>query len=722
MVAWEQQIEEHSVPEWREKYVAYARLKRKLEKIEASMKASSSQDVKCSFIPKGCSMQLGGPYGATDIEELSDVRTAGLDAALLPELERLHEEFMDEVISELKKACEWYSGRVAKLESRTKKLCHMSGVAGAAGLGHRVGMKETEPEEVAELHLEAVRLAEYAMLNAEALRKIVKKFDKTCHTSFQVKFVERHLRRSALATAGSAKFDGERARVCRRMLEDIVTPERLQELVSIATQANAGAGLTKMTMRPHRILLSAIVGALTHVLGPHVLPGDVHAQRCLVLLFGVVCLWVSEAAPFEASAMLVPPLAVLLGVMDGEKQACAHKLLGAVFNDSLYLVLCGFVISSIVSRCQLDCRAAAVLQRSFGHRRFLFLLAVMFLGLSALLSNVTAPLLLIEVLKPLIRDLPTDSRYSRTLLLGLAFACNIGGMMTPIASPQNVAALQTLRASGGYISWSQWLAVSIPFCTIAVTMAWALLLMVNFMDYSEGERLRDASSTPKEKKKAITIPVVIFEREEMNTGKIVSLGCATLTLVAFAFAPVAEFFGGTANTALFFVAVALVMGWIKRQTFNAFSWHLLFLIGGGNALGLAVRESGLLAIVTKTAVSHLSSHPWLLIVELVAVLVAATTFVSHTVAALVLMPLVVELGQAAGVRELSVLIGALACSVACALPMTSFPNVNSLMAMDDNGQPWLGVKHFLLAGIPMTILSTLLLVTVGFELALLVCQ
>ena len=256
-------------------------------------------------------------------------------------------------------------------------------------------------------------------------------------------------------------------------------------------------------------------------------------------------------------------------------------------------------------------------------------------------------------------------------------------------------------------------------------------------------------------------------------------------------------------------------GLVLRQTFNSYNWHLLFLIGGGSALGhttvvttpcLVVKPStrsgcpgewalGLAdwcraeasarriwtwgytevdapVFGAKLGCRHLSSSPWLLIVELTLVrdsklkaskscgvsmstevIVGATTFVSHTVAALVLMPLVVQLGEEAGVERIAVLLGALsswkravfcltfirsnfasrcceafACSTACALPMTSFPNVgaqtqlgswvedldfdgksevcaarslfvfevNSLMAADDLGKPWLSVKNFLM--------------------------
>jgi phosphate transporter len=60
----------------------------------------------------------------------------------------------------------------------------------------------------------------------------------------------------------------------------------------------------------------------------------------------------------------------------------------------------------------------------------MFILAVMFLGLllSMWINNHTAPILCTTVILPIVRDLPTDSRFSKTLLLGLAFACNFGGL------------------------------------------------------------------------------------------------------------------------------------------------------------------------------------------------------------------------------------------------------------------------------------------------------
>eukprot|EP00931_Biecheleriopsis_adriatica_P073807 TRINITY_DN48021_c0_g1_i1.p1 TRINITY_DN48021_c0_g1~~TRINITY_DN48021_c0_g1_i1.p1 ORF type:complete len:727 (+),score=132.17 TRINITY_DN48021_c0_g1_i1:42-2222(+) len=711
MVAWEKQIEERSVPEWREKYVAYARLKRQLEKLEKLVTAGSEDGggMTRSFTRKALESDTEGspPLRSIDVEE----PLIGKEA----ELQLQQEHFLEAVYDELHRVGNWYQDKVTALEARVRTLASSSEEpAGAAALRSCTGTKEDGNEEIAHLHLQAVRLTEFVLLNVEALRKIVKKMDKQCKTSYQKGFVEKHLKRSPLATNSQHPFNGERARACRRELEQLVSFDKLQEMRNRAMEAG-GVGLSKMPLSKSMTTVSIVVAMLAVCLARAKLPGAPRAQRCVGLLAFTVTMWVLEAAPFEATAMLVAPLAAVLSLMEGSREEQAKKLLASVFNDSLYLVLSGFVMSSLFSKCQLDCRAAAFLQRRLGSRPFLFMLAIMFLGLvlSALVSNVTAPLLLVEVLKPLLRDMPTDSRYSRALLLGLAFSCNVGGMMTPISSPQNVASLQALRQKGGDISWAQWFGLSIPFCTIAILIAWLLLLAVYRFDISQDEASRNQQ---KQDDNSGSIPTVVFEKEDLSIGKIAGLVGATVTLCVFACAPVAEIFGGTSSVALLFVALTLGTGGISRQTFNAYSWHLMFLIGGGSALGLVVRESGLLAILTSMVRSQLASTPWLLVAELMVMIVAATTFVSHTVAALVLMPLVVELGHDAGVGQLAVLLGAFACSTACALPMTSFPNVNSLMAVDDLGKPWLSVKHFLVAGIPTTLTLACLLVTLGYRI------
>ena len=76
------------------------------------------------------------------------------------------------------------------------------------------------------------------------------------------------------------------------------------------------------------------------------------------------------------------------------------------------LLLGGYTISCAFSRCQLELRIAAWLQKKVGHQPKIFILAIMFMGLflSMWINNHTAPILISTILLPIVRDLPSGSR------------------------------------------------------------------------------------------------------------------------------------------------------------------------------------------------------------------------------------------------------------------------------------------------------------------------
>jgi phosphate transporter len=108
------------------------------------------------------------------------------------------------------------------------------------------------------------------------------------------------------------------------------------------------------------------------------------------------------------------------------------------------------------------------------------------------------------------------------------------------------------------------------------------------------------------------------------------------------------------------------------------------------------------------------------------------TFVSHTVAAVILMPIITHIGIIMHIPEAMTIGSAFASkcfqcfcfsrptlfsnavSAAMALPFSSFPNVNSFLIVDDFQRPYLTVQDFAITGIPMTILSLALIGTLGY--------
>ena len=374
-----------------------------------------------------------------------------------------------------------------------------------------------------------------------------------------------------------------------------------------------------------------------------------------------------------------------------------------IFNHTTFLLLGGYTISSAFSRCQLELRLASWLQVYLGRHPRLFILAVMLVGLflSMWISNHTAPILCATVILPIVRDLPTDSRFSKALLLGLAFSCNFGGMMTPISSLQNALAVSYLEQAGISISFGTWIAIALPFGVLCTILCWLLIVLI--------ERPDDVSS----------IPAIVYDRNTViGKRNLAVVGLSLFTIILFATSSLTdEIFGDISIISLSFVAVMFGSGMLSEVDFNSLSWHTLMLVGGGNVLGKAVESSGLLAYLADGITESLPlGRPWMALVYILLFCGGIATFVSHTVASIILMPVIARIGVSIQIPEVVVIGSAFAVSAAMALPFSSFPNVNSLLIMDDFHRPYLKVQDFIRTGLPMSLLTILLIATIGFAL------
>ncbi|KMU77691.1 PHO90 protein [Coccidioides immitis RMSCC 3703] len=163
-------------------------------------------------------------------------------------------------------------------------------------------------------------------------------------------------------------------------------------------------------------------------------------------------------------------------------------------------------------------------------------------------------------------------------------------------------------------------------------------------------------------------------------------------------------------------------GVLNKEDFNNFLWTIIILASGGLCLGKAVTSSGLLHTIARGIthrVENLSLYGVMFTLSSLILIIA--TFISHTVAALILLPLVHEVGSAMEHPHPSLLVmgAALMCSVAMGLPTSGFPNMTAIMMeVPETGQRYLRVKHFISRGVPASVISFAVVVTVGYGLML----
>jgi len=289
---------------------------------------------------------------------------------------------------------------------------------------------------------------------------------------------------------------------------------------------------------------------------------------------------------------------------------------------------------------------------------------------------------------------------SKALLLGIALASNMGGAASPIASPQNLIALQNMEPQPG---WGIWFFIALPVCVISILLIW-LLLLVTFRPGRNTtivpiRPMRDRFSGIQWFISTVTIATIV-------------LWCVSHQLEGI--------FGDMGVIAIIPIALFFGTGILTKEDFNNFLWTIIILAAGGLALGKAVNSSGLLATIAISITERVDGMSLYGMTCVFAALIAVVaTFISHTVAALIVLPLVREVGAAMADPHPNLLVMAsvLMASAAMGLPTSGFPNMTAIMMEDSQtGQRYLQVRHFLTRGIASSLMAYVVIVTVGYGL------
>ncbi|KAJ5656866.1 hypothetical protein N7507_008816 [Penicillium longicatenatum] len=403
-------------------------------------------------------------------------------------------------------------------------------------------------------------------------------------------------------------------------------------------------------------------------------------QNCLAMLVLVSILWSTEAIPLFVTSLLIPFLVVILGIMRSDDKP--HKRLGpkeatsvvfgAMWTPVIMLLLGGFTIAAALSKYDIARRMAMFVLSKAGSKPHVVLLTNMFV----------------------------KSNFAKSLVLGIALAANVGGAASPIASPQNIIALQNMYPS---ISWGTWFFISLPVCIISILLIWGLLLVT----FHPG---RNQNIVPMRPVKDRFTGIQYFISA-------VTLGTIGLWCVSH---QLEHIFGDMGVIAIIPLVLFFGTGILNKEDFNNFLWTIIILAAGGLCLGKAVTSSGLLHTIASgitARVEHLSLYSVLLV--FCALILVIATFISHTVAALIILPLVRQIGVSMEDPHpnLLVMASALMCSVAMGLPTSGFPNMTAIMTeVPQTGQRYLHVRHFLSRGIPSSLMSFVVIVTIGYGL------
>lgn len=417
---------------------------------------------------------------------------------------------------------------------------------------------------------------------------------------------------------------------------------------------------------PRKTLITTLLILMTVPL--FVFPGfiaglDPYQHRMLGILLLAIVLWISEVIPGYATGLVIILLQLLFlsdkGVslfLNGPAPLNSKAVMASFASPIIILFLGGFSIAATANKYKLDRSMAKAMLKPFGTRPATIMLGLMLITavFSMFMSNTATTAMMLAILAPVLSHMSDADPAKKSFLLCVPVAANIGGMGTPIGTPPNAIAMKYLTGADA-VSFGAWMAFGVPIVAILVALSWWLLLVM-YRPQSKELRLQIKTSAVPKSKQWIFYGTFALTVALWLTGKIHGMNTYVVAMV-----PLTVFF---------------VTRMLDKTDIRKFSWEVLWLIAGGISLGDGMSNSGLSQSLIDLLPTE-SMTPVFLISVLTVIAFLMGNFISHTVAANVMLPLVatVVTGFANEVPMKGAIVQvALVCSLGMALPISTPPN------------------------------------------------
>lgn len=420
------------------------------------------------------------------------------------------------------------------------------------------------------------------------------------------------------------------------------------------------------------------------------LPIPLPAHRLAAILALVIVFWVTEALPLAVTAMLGPVLAVVF-------QVAPVRTAFASFSDPvIFVFIGGFILAEAMFVHGVDRRIAytALSQPFVGSSaaRVLIVYGGVTTALSMWMSNTATTAMMypigLSIVAHLARTGGTGARqFALVMMLITSFGASIGGMGTPVGTPPNLIGIGMLeRLAGTRITFFQWMAIGIP----VVVVMFAFLAVYFYFTGVRGVSLTEASTQIVHDELKKLGPVSRGQRNVLLAFGITVVLWVTPGFLALAGMDQAPFARAYAQAVPESVAAMLgaillfllPLDW-RTKTFTIswdqalrIDWGIVFLYGGGLALGELAFSTGLAAAIGQGITSWLPSQGTVaLTVMFTATAIVLSETTSNTAAANMIVPIAIAVSQAAGVSPIEPALGAtLGASMGFMMPVSTPPN------------------------------------------------
>ena len=438
-------------------------------------------------------------------------------------------------------------------------------------------------------------------------------------------------------------------------------------------------------------LFAAPVIFVTLLAAPLDLP--VSAHRTAAIVAAVMVLWITEALPLAATALLGPAIAVVMQV------APARQVFAPFADPIVFLLIGSFMLAQAMFVHGVDRRIAytALSLPGVGSSalRILVVYGAVCAGLSMWISNTACTAMMFPIGLSIVSHVartttahPVQVRsFALAMMLMTAFAASVGGIGTPVGTPPNLIGIGMLQSLAHVnVSFFQWMTLGVPIMLLLFT---ALLLQFGLtavrglsiavgsanLVRAELSKLGAMSVAQRNVLIAFSITVSLW----IAPGALALVGVADVPWARAYIASVPEGVAALLGALALFVvpidwrARRFTLTWDEASKID---WAVVLLYGGGLAMGELVFQSGLAPAIGRGIDAWLPAQSTAaLTIVLTATAIALSETASNGASATMIVPIAIAVAQAAGVRPLEPALGAtLGASMGFMMPISTPPN------------------------------------------------
>ena len=434
----------------------------------------------------------------------------------------------------------------------------------------------------------------------------------------------------------------------------------------------------------------------------------------------MVAWWIFDIMPLGVTALIPMVFLPLLGItpLSEVTPKYAHPV--------IYLFLGGFIVARALEKTKLSERIALEILRLTGKSDFGIIVgfgsATAFL--SMWISNTATTVMMVPIAYSVLNFLRDNLEESQkgqvpqlaiVLYLTIAYSANIGGIMTPVGTPPNVVFVGFLEELYGQkIDFWKWMLAVIP----------PAVVVMGVMFYSLRKMFTYKLEIPKDFPNFIRAKLKTLG--PLNAEQKVTLGVFVLVAFLWIFKALihavlgAEFLNDSSvaimgGILLFLIPARDSQGYwrapLDQKDISHLPWNIVLLFGGGMAMAAGLKDVGLIELATQYFAALDIQSPWLLVLMLAAMALFLTEIMSNVALSVVALPVVMNLGVAAGLSP--ILVGmpvALCTSFAFMMPISTPPNAIVF------GTGEIKMSHMMRAGFLLNLVSVAVVMSLGWWL------